>query len=144
MDIIVLRGERLEILDDFRRTRAELREASLAISVTVSRLLESIKRKPHVGEIVTNSLTKETGRILRIVNNADIRERDTSGRKPTGVSYIVSVPADSPAREALWNESVLDCRRRGFEAGMNGYASRPMPYRYSSNVQSQNSACRDT
>jgi hypothetical protein len=125
MITIELRGKRGEILDDFRRTKAELHEASLAVSLAVSRLLESIKRKPHVGETVTNSLTKETGRILRIVNNADIRERDTSGRRPNGLSYIVSVPADSPVREALWNELDLDSQWQKFEPGMNGFVSRP-------------------
>jgi hypothetical protein len=123
MITIELRGKRGEILDDFRRTKAELHEASLAVSLAVSRLLESIKRKPHVGETVTNSLTKESGRILRIVNNSDVRRPDSLGRKPRGVSYVVSVPVDSPVREAIWNESDLDSRQRKLEPGTNGFGS---------------------
>jgi hypothetical protein len=62
MDTVALWSKRLEILDDFNRTKAEFHEAWLAHSHVVCRLRESINHKPNVGETVTNSLTKEAGR----------------------------------------------------------------------------------
>lgn len=49
---------------------------------------------------MVSSLTKEAGRIVRIVPNKHIR-----GDESQGFSFVVAVPAASPTKEQLWNET---------------------------------------
>jgi hypothetical protein len=63
-----------------------------------------------IGEVVCNQLTREVGKIVRIVNNSDLGHSSTLARNPKGVSYVVFLPASdkSAARECLWRESDLE------------------------------------
>ncbi len=77
-------------------------EAAREHSLRLSELRMLTKREPQVGEIVISSLTRESGRIVRIVLNEDIR-----GTGSTGTSLVVQVPADAPKREQLWHDSEI-------------------------------------
>jgi hypothetical protein len=109
MDVTELRNKRLEICDDLRRMKEEFRKIKRAQAIAWSMLRGSMIRKPKIiGEIVLNSQTRQTGTVIRIVANSEIRVPDKFRRKPRGVSYVVSVPADSPERQALWHESDVE------------------------------------
>jgi hypothetical protein len=63
-----------------------------------------------IGDLVCNLMTREVGKIVRIVHNSDLGHSSTLARDPKGVSYVVFLPASDKrsGRECLWRESDLE------------------------------------
>jgi hypothetical protein len=94
--------DRLRIWDEFLRSREAFKVAAKEHSIKLSELRLLAKRQPQIGEIVTSSSTKESGRIVRIIQNDHVW-----GKGRDGISYVVAVPAVSPKREELWKDSEI-------------------------------------
>jgi hypothetical protein len=64
---------------------------------------EKYSAPPQVGAPIRNSLTREEGRIVRIVSIPDILPEAEPGQRQQS-AYIVALPSKSlsPAREELW------------------------------------------
>lgn len=63
----------------------------------------------RVGVIVCHRITREEGRILRVVKTSDIVPVNSLHQQSDSTAYVVSIRADAfrPSREALWYASEL-------------------------------------
>jgi hypothetical protein len=67
----------------------------------------------HVGDVIRQRRAKAEARIVRIVDYSETHPLHSKGNGPTGIAYIVSLPASQ--KEALWREediediTVADC-----------------------------------
>lgn len=91
---------RLRLWDDFLRIRADFALVAQEHSIRLASLQRLTKCQPQVGEVVVSSLTRERGRIVRIMP-----QHRTHGGSET--AFVVSVRYASAKNEQLWNESEI-------------------------------------
>lgn len=92
--------DRLGLRRDFIAAKEGFIAACREHTLLLKAFRQLTKFQPQVDEILLNSRTRESGRILRIVPNEQIRDNASQG-----VCYVVAVPSVSPKREELWTDS---------------------------------------
>jgi hypothetical protein len=71
------------------------------------------RRAFQVGDVIRQRKSRAEARIVRIVDYCELHPLHAKGNGPTGIGYIVSLPASQ--KEALWREedigdiTVADC-----------------------------------